>query len=103
MIKIYSIKEIIQASNNILNRQKIDGKSSFNKKNKKIILKKEKPLILSEEVLEKEKIHEIPASKGLIKKNKNKKIINKINQDTLIDHLYLKFNKKIKKFAKINF
>ena len=40
MIKIYSIKEVIEASNNILNRTKIDSKLSFNKKNKKIIFKK---------------------------------------------------------------
>ena len=96
MIKIYSIKEIVEASNNILNRTKIDSKSSFNKKNKKIFFKKEKPLILSEEVLVNKKIH-VPITQDLVKKNKNKKIISKNNQNTLIDQLYLKFNKKIKK------
>ena len=96
MIKIYSIKEIVEASNNILNRTKINSKLSYNKKNKKIFFKKEKPLILSEEVLVNKKIH-VPVTQNLVKKNKNKKIISKNNQNTLIDQLYLKFNKKIKK------
>ena len=102
MIKIYSIKEIVEASNNILNRTKIDSKLSFNKKNKKIIFKKEKPLILSEEMFVDKKIH-VPVTQDLDKKNKNKKITSNKSQNTLIDQLYLKFNKKIKNTLKLIF
>ena len=53
MINIYSIKEVIDASNNILNRTKYKNKviSVKSSNSEKVdILKKEKPLILTDEV-----------------------------------------------------
>ena len=52
MINIYSIKEVIEASNNILNRTnskiKVTSDKSYNKND--ILMKKNKPLILTDEV-----------------------------------------------------
>ena len=95
MINIYSIKEVIQASNNILNRTKykdkvISVKSSSPKQVD--ILNKDKPLILNDEVFNDNQLKNNPN-----KTNLKKKIIKPLKQDKLIDKLYLKFNKKIKK------
>ncbi len=98
MIKIYSIKEVIEASNNILNRTKQKTKLNLIKKSplkKNVILKKDKPLILTEAVFEEEKKIKEHVHKSDFKKDK--KLINQTKQNKLIDELYLKFNKKIKK------
>ena len=86
MIKIYSITEILEASNNILSRSKIKNKLNPTKKikkNKKTLLKKNKPLLLTEEFHEDKII------------NIDNNDLNKTNK--LIDQIYLKFNKKVKK------
>ncbi len=91
MIKIFSIEEVIEASNNILKRTKSKTKVNLVNKfsrNKNIAMKKVRPLILTDEISE-----ENPLKKNL----KEKKIIKTIKQQTFIDQLYLKFNKKIKK------
>ena len=118
MIKIFSIKEIIQASTNILNSQnqkKLDTKK-FKVDKEKIMLESKnkfiadekisfkKPLILDKEL---NKAEELPPNLEKIisqaeenqfkfqrkKSNKNK---NK-NNGKIIDELYRLFNKKIKK------
>ena len=98
MIKIYSIKEVIEASNNILHRTKQKTQLNLIKKSplkKKIIFKKDKPLILTEEAFEEEKIIKERVQKSDFKEDK--KFIKQTKQNKLIDELYLKFNKKIKK------
>ena len=98
MIKIYSIKEVIEASNNILHRTKQKTQLNLIKKpplKKKIIFKKDKPLILTEELFEEEKIIKERVQKSDFKEDK--KFIKQTKQNKLIDELYLKFNKKIKK------
>ena len=95
MINIYSIKEVIEASNSILNRTKYKNKviSVKSSNSEKVdILKKEKPLILNDEVFNENQLKNNPN-----KTNLKKKIIKPLKQDKLIDKLYLKFNKKIKK------
>ena len=59
MIKIYSIKEVIEASNNILYRTKSKTKVVFEKKSnhkKNTFLKKDQPLILKDEVINQDQI-----------------------------------------------
>ena len=95
MINIYSIKEVIEASNNILNRTKYKNKviSVKSSSSEQIdILKKDKPLILDDEVFNENQLKNNPNNTNL-----KKKIIKPLKQDKLIDKLYLKFNKKIKK------
>ena len=95
MINIYSIKEVIEASNNILNRTKYKNKviSVKSSSSEKVdILKKDKPLILNDEVFNENQLKNNPN-----KTNLKKKIIKPLKQDKLIDKLYIKFNKKIKK------
>ena len=63
MINIYSIKEVIEASNNILNRTKSRIKvTSVNKSSSKknIIMNKDKPLILKDVVLDENQIKSDP-------------------------------------------
>ena len=67
MINIYSIKEVIDASNSILNRTKYKNKviSVKSSNSEKVdILKKEKPLILNDEVF----------NENQLKNNPNKQI-----------------------------
>ena len=95
MINIYSIKEVIEASNNILNRTKYKNKviSVKSSSSDQIdILKKDKPLILNDEVFNENQLKNNPN-----KTNLKKKIIKPLKHDKLIDKLYLRFNKKIKK------
>ena len=100
MINIYSIKEIIDASNNILNRTEPKNKvTSFKKSNlkKKPFLKKDQPLILTEVAIDEDQ-HQSNLNKlDLNIKPKEKKIIKQIKYEKFVDQLYLKFNKKIKK------
>ena len=101
MINIYSIKEVIEASNNILNRTKFKNKvvSIENSGSKQVeILKKDKPLILKDEVL-----NENHSKTNLNKSNIKEKIIKQSKQDKLIDKLYLRFNKKVKNTLKLIF
>ena len=100
MINIYSIKEVIEASNNILNRTKSRIKvTSVNKSSSKknIIMNKDKPLILKDVVLDENQIKSDPNKSYSIIEPKEKKIIKPIKNEKLIDQLYLKFNKKVKK------
>jgi len=118
MIKIFSIKEIIRASNDILNsrnQKKLTNKKVIanrdisipNSKNKIINNKKmsdEKPLILSKKI---NKFEDNPQTVEKIilqaEKNQSKnyniksKKNNNINYQKVIDELYELFNKKIKK------
>ena len=118
MIKIFSIKEIIQASTNILNSQnqkklntrkfKVDKeKITHESKNKYIINEKisnKKPLILDEEINNDEDlppnlekiISQAEENQFKILDKKSKKTKNE-NNSKIIDELYKLFNKKIKK------
>ena len=106
MIKIYSIKEVIEASNNILNRTKSKNKVTYEIKSnqkKNTFLKKDQPLILKDEVINQDQIQTNLNKTDLKIKLKEKKIVSPKKNEKLIDQLYLKFNKKIKKkYIKIN-
>ena len=70
MINIYSIKEVIDASNNILNRTKYKNKviSVKSSNSEKVdILKKEKPLILTDEVFKENQLKNNPNKTNLKK------------------------------------
>ena len=61
MINIYSIEEVIEASNNILNRT--DNKNGLTKLKKSssmknVVLSKDKPLVLTDEVVNKSNFKE---------------------------------------------
>ena len=95
MIKIYSIHEIVEATNNILQRP---GK---NETNRNTHVKKEAPLLLTDTI----EVHDIN-KKYSNKKNKSSKsfIIQKSKtkiksqkERQSIDDIYIKLNKKIKK------
>tara|TARA_B100000575_G_scaffold238555_1_gene200922 strand:- start:933 stop:1973 length:1041 start_codon:yes stop_codon:yes gene_type:complete len=99
VINIYSIKEVIEASNNILNRTKskteVTSTKSYTKNN--ILMKKNKALILTD-IVSDENQPKTNIIKSDLKKNPNeKKILKIIKNDKLVNQLYLKFNKKIKK------
>ena len=87
---IYSIKEIVDASNSFLKPEL----ENIHKQNK---LKKNNPLILTDEILENK---ETPKDSKITQKksgpNKNQTKIT-VKKDNVIDELYFKFNKKIKK------
>ncbi len=96
MIKIYSIDEIVEATNNILQRP---GKK--NETNRNTHVKKEAPLLLTDSI----EVHDIN-KKDSNKKNKSSKsfIIQKSKtkiksqkERQSIDDIYIKLNKKIKK------
>ena len=101
MINIYSIKEVIEASNNILNRPKNKNKVTSEQS---LIMKKvnnfknnNKPLLLTDEISE-DKIIKQNHKKLIFNKNKlANNPIQSIKRDPLIEVLYLKFDKKIKK------
>ena len=100
MIKIYSIKEVIEASNNILNRTQSKNKVTYEIKSnqkKNTFLKKDQPLILKDEVINQDQILSNLNKTDLKIKLKEKKIVNPKKNEKLIEQLYLKFNKKIKK------
>jgi len=96
VINIYSIHEIVEATNNILQRP-----SKKNETNRNTHVKKELPLLLTESI----EVHDIN-KKDLNKKNKSSKsfIIQKSKtkiksqkERQFIDDIYIKLNKKIKK------
>ena len=119
MINVYSISEIIEASDKIL-RSPIKDEDNLPLEGKVIIKKKETDVLINKSLILKniEKKKDIPvdlekiiveaeksqSKENVIEKNltKNKKkqntlIEHTINQNDLIDDLYKKFGKKIKK------
>ena len=100
MIKIYSIKEVIDASNNILKRTKKKtkvNKTLKSKSNKENILQKDIPLILTEAVSDQINLKVNQNEPNLKNQKKEQKSIKQTRQYKLIDQLYLKFNKKIRR------
>ena len=107
MIKIFSIKEIINASNNILNTNKINKKKNQNNikyVDKKILNKNLavsnsiEPLILKSEI--KQNKLEIKSSKIIKTKNSDNSKDSKdskVDNVLIVNELYQLFNKKIKK------
>ena len=118
MIKIFSIKEIVQASSDILNSQNLkktntkntsDGKKKIipNSDYENIIDEKmlsSKPLVLKKEINKSEDIP--PSVEKIITQAEEKqfkilseksKIINNLDYQKIVDELYKLFNKKIKK------
>lgn len=96
MIKIYSIKEIVDASNNIFKRSKNKKDLNTSKNiNDSDDIKNQKPLVLSDQIELKEEVVIDNKEIKSPKKDKNFEISNKY--DYLIDELYAKFNKKIKR------
>ena len=118
MIKIFSIKEIIQASTDILNSQNLEKTNTKNTSDgkKKIIpnfdyeniidekMLSSKPLVLKKEINKSEDIP--PSVEKIISQaeekqfkilSKKSKIINNLDYQKIVDELYKLFNKKIKK------
>ena len=118
MIKIFSIKEIIQASTDILNSQNLEKANTKNTSDgkKKIIpnsdyeniidekMLSSKPLVLKKEINKSEDIP--PSVEKIITQAEEKqfktlseksKIINNLDYQKIVDELYKLFNKKIKK------
>ncbi len=96
MIHIYSIHEIVEATNNILQRP-----SKKNETNKKSQVDKEAPLILTDsievkEIDKKNSNQKDKSSKSFIIQ-KSKTIIKSKKEKQSIDDIYIKLNKKIKK------
>ena len=118
MIKIFSIKEIIQASTDILNSQNLEKANTKNTSDgkKKIIpnsdyeniidekMLSSKPLVLKKEINKSEDIP--PSVEKIITQAEEKQfktlseksmIINNLDHQKIVDELYKLFNKKIKK------
>ena len=118
MIKIFSIKEIVQASSDILNSQNLKKTNTKNTRDgkKKIIpnfdyeniidekMLSSKPLVLKKEINKSEDIP--PSVEKIISQaeekqfkilSKKSKIINNLDYQKIVDELYKLFNKKIKK------
>ena len=118
MIKIFSIKEIIQASTDILNSQNLEKTNTKNNSygKKKIIpnsdyeniidekMLSSKPLVLKKEINKSEDIP--PSVEKIITQAEEKQfktlseksmIINNLDHQKIVDELYKLFNKKIKK------
>ena len=107
MIKIFSIKEIVDASEELLKsqNQKIDKNLDLNNKQKKISNASktfEKPLVLENEL---ENTDEVTNNKDLDIKGEQKKQNSKLNTNNenysdrqeIVNELYMLFNKKVKK------
>ena len=118
MIKIFSIKEIVQASSDILNSQNLKKTNTKNTSDgkKKIIpnfdyeniidekMLSSKPLVLKKEINKSEDIP--PSVEKIISQaeekqfkilSKKSQIINNLDYQKIVDELYKLFNKKIKK------
>ena len=104
MIKIFSIKEIINASNDILKTTKIDKKNNqnFTKYVKKKIVNEKlavpnsiEPLILKSEI--KQNKLEIKSNKIITTEKSDNSKDSKVDNELIINELYKLFNKKIKK------
>ena len=104
MIKIFSIKEIVDASEKLLNSSnlKISKNLNLNNKQKKLIIHPtsiEKPLILEKEL---ENTNEPANNQNLkIEKKQSSKVITNVENNSdrqeIINELYMLFNKKVKK------
>ena len=98
MINIYSIHEIVEATNNILQRP--NNKNKTNKKTQ-IKEKEEVPFLLTDsievqKINTKDSSNKVKTSKSfIIQKNKTK--IKSQKEKQSIDDIYIKLNKKIKK------
>ena len=98
MINIYSIQEIVEATNNILQRP--NNKNKTNKKTQ-IKEKEEVPFLLTDsievqKINTKDSSNKVKTSKSfIIQKNKTK--IKSQKEKQSIDDIYIKLNKKIKK------
>ena len=104
MIKIFSIKEIVDASEKLLNssNHKISKNLNLNNKQKKLVnhpTSLEKPLILEKEI---ENTNE-PANNqnSKIEEKQSSKVITNVenngDRQEIINELYVMFNKKVKK------
>ena len=104
MIKIFSIKEIVDASEKLLNssNQKINRNLNLKNRQKKLIhhpKSLEKPLILEKEL---ENTNEPANNQNLkIEKKQSFKVITNVENNSdrqeIINELYMLFNKKVKK------
>ena len=104
MIKIFSIKEIVDASENLLDTltDKISKNLNLDYKEKKIIdhpKSFEEPLILEKEL---ENTSELTNNKNLkIEEKQSSKVINNVENNSdrqeIVNELYMLFNKKVKK------
>ncbi|WP_089698222.1 hypothetical protein [Candidatus Pelagibacter communis] len=96
MINIYSIHEIVEATNNILQRP-----SKKNETNRETQVKKEAPLLLTDSIEVKEinkknsDLKDKSSKLFIIQKSKNK--IKSQKEKQSIDEIYIKLKKKIKK------
>ena len=96
MINIYSIQEIVEATNNILQRP-----SNKNETNRKTQEKEEAPLLLTDSIEAQQTNKKVLSNKVkksksfIIQKSKTKINSQKVRQS--IDDIYIKLNKKIKK------
>lgn len=100
MIKIYSIKEIIEASNTIFDRSKKKKLLKSNKStniNKQEIFRNESPLLLKDEVVFKKKNNSTKENKIKINNKEDGVLYYPNNTSDQINILYKKLDKKIKK------
>ena len=96
MINIYSIHEIVEATNNILQRP-----NNKNKTNKDTQVKKEAPLLLTDSIevqeINKKNSNRNDKSSKSFMTQKSKTKIKSQKEIQFIDDIYIKLNKKIKK------
>ena len=103
MIKIYSIREIVEATNNILHRPTKKKNSTIKTKTETDIgpkVKKDIPYLLKDSIEIQEvnkKTIDKAKSLNLISNTKNKSKINSQKENQFFDTIYIQLNKKIKK------
>ena len=103
MIKIYSIREIVEATNNILHRPTKKKNSTIKTKTETDIepqVKKDIPYLLKDSIEIQEvnkKTIDKAKSLNLISNTKNKSKINSQKENQFFDTIYMQLNKKIKK------
>ena len=103
MIKIYSIREIVEATNNILHRPTNKKISTIKTKTETYIepqVKKDIPYLLKDSIEIQEvnkKTIDKAKSLNLISNTKNKSKINSQKENQFFDTIYIQLNKKIKK------
>ncbi len=103
MIKIYSIREIVEATNNILHRPTNKKISTIKTKTETYIepqVKKDIPYLLKDSI-EIQEVNKMKIDKtknlNLIRNTKNKFKINSQKDNQFFDNIYMQLNKKIKK------
>ena len=103
MIKIYSIREIVEATNNILHRPTKKKNSTIKTKTETDIepqVKKDIPYLLKDSI-EIQEVNKMKIDKtknlNLIRNTKNKFKINSQKDNQFFDNIYMQLNKKIKK------